>query len=39
MLLNQQLREWKWENWRAKIQDYDIEIKPLKKLKGKGLSS
>jgi hypothetical protein len=30
MLLNQQLREGKWANWLAKIQEYDIEIKPLK---------
>jgi hypothetical protein len=38
MLLNQQLREGKWANWLAKIQEYDIEIKPLKFVKGKGLS-
>jgi hypothetical protein len=37
MLLNQQLREGKWENWLEKIQEYDIEIKPLKEVKGKGL--
>jgi hypothetical protein len=37
MLLNQQLREGKWDNWLAKIQEYDIEIKPLKVIKGKGL--
>jgi hypothetical protein len=37
MLLNQQLREGKWENWLAKIQEYDIEIKPLKVVKGQGL--
>ena len=37
MLLNQQLREGKWANWLAKIQEYDIEIKPLKEVKGKGL--
>jgi hypothetical protein len=37
MLLNQQLREGKWENWQAKIQEYDIEIKPLKAVKGQGL--
>jgi hypothetical protein len=30
MLLNQQLREGKWENWLAKIHEYDIEIEPLK---------
>jgi hypothetical protein len=39
MLLNQQLREGKWENWLAKIQEYKIEINPLKKSKGKGCAS
>jgi hypothetical protein len=34
MLLSQQLREGKWENWLEKIQEYDIEIKPLKAVKG-----
>ena len=37
MLLSQQLREGKWTNWRAKIQDYDIEIKSLKVVKGQCL--
>jgi hypothetical protein len=37
MLLNQQLREGKWANWLPKIQEYDIEIKPLKVVKGQGL--
>jgi hypothetical protein len=37
MLLNQQLREGKWANWLEKIQEYDIEIKPLKVVKGQGL--
>jgi hypothetical protein len=37
MLLNQKLREGKWANWLAKIQEYDIEIKPLKDIKGQGL--
>jgi hypothetical protein len=37
ILLNQQLREGKWENFLAKIQEYDIEINPLKSLKGHGL--
>jgi len=37
MILNHQLREGKWENWLAKIQEYDNEIKPLKSVKGKGL--
>jgi hypothetical protein len=36
-LLNQQFREGKWANWLAKVQEYDIEIKPLKSIKGKGL--
>ena len=35
--LNQQLREGKWANWMEKIQEYDIEIKPLKVVKGQGL--
>jgi hypothetical protein len=37
MFLNHQLREGKWENWLAQIQEYDIEIKPLKVVKGQGL--
>jgi hypothetical protein len=37
MLLKQQLREGKWANWLEKIQEYDIDIKPLKEIKGKGL--
>jgi hypothetical protein len=37
MLLNQQFREGRWENWLAKLQEYDIEIKPLKVVKGQGL--
>jgi hypothetical protein len=37
MLLNQQLREGRWENWLAKLQEYDLEIKPLKVVKGQGL--
>jgi hypothetical protein len=37
MLLNQQLREGKWANWLVKIHEYDIEIKPLKAVKGQGL--
>jgi hypothetical protein len=27
MLLNQQFREGRWENWLAKLQEYDMEIK------------
>jgi hypothetical protein len=37
MLLKQQLREGKWANWLEKIQEYDIEIKPLKSIKEQGL--
>jgi hypothetical protein len=37
MLLNQHLREGEWAKWMAKIQEYDIEIKPLKVFKGQGL--
>jgi hypothetical protein len=37
ILLNQQLRKGKWDNWLVKIQEYDIEIKPLKEIKGKCL--
>jgi hypothetical protein len=37
MILNQQLREGKWVNWLEKIQEYDIKIKSLKGIKGKGL--
>jgi hypothetical protein len=37
MLLNQQLSEGKWANWLTKIQEYDIEIKPLKAIKGQDL--
>jgi hypothetical protein len=34
MLLNQQFREGKLASWLAKIQEYDIEIKPLKTIRG-----
>jgi hypothetical protein len=37
MFLNQQLREGKWDNWMEKIQEYDIEIKLVKVIKGQGL--
>jgi hypothetical protein len=37
MILNQQLIEGRWDNWLAKIQEYDIEIKPLKAIRGQGL--
>jgi hypothetical protein len=36
-LLSQQLRKGNWANWLEKIQEYDIEIKPLKAIKGQGL--
>jgi hypothetical protein len=37
MSFNKQLREGKWANWLAKIQEYDIDIKPLKVVKGQSL--
>jgi hypothetical protein len=37
MFLNQHLREGKWANWLAKIQECDIEIKPLHAIKGHGI--
>jgi hypothetical protein len=37
LLLNKKLREEKLDNWLAKIQEYDIEIKSLKDVKGQGL--
>lgn len=37
MFLNKQLREGIWETWLAKIQEYDMEIKPLKVIKEQGL--
>jgi hypothetical protein len=37
MMLNQQFREGIWENGLQNLQEYDIEIKPLKVIKGKGL--
>jgi hypothetical protein len=37
MLLNKQLREGIWETQLVKIQEYDMEIKPLKVIKGQGL--
>jgi hypothetical protein len=37
MLLNQQLKEGRWANWLAMLQEYDIEIKPLKVIRGQGL--
>jgi hypothetical protein len=35
--LNKKLREGKWENWLVKIQEYDIDINPIKEIKGQGL--
>jgi hypothetical protein len=37
MILNQQLIEGRWDNWLAKLQEYDIEIKPLNVVIGQGL--
>jgi hypothetical protein len=37
ILLIQQLREGRWKNWMEKFQQYDIEIKPLKAIRGQGL--
>jgi len=37
ILLNQQLREGKWENRLAKLQEHGLEIKPPKFIKGQGL--
>jgi hypothetical protein len=37
MLLYQQLREGRWENWLENIQEYDLEIEPSKIVKGYGL--
>jgi hypothetical protein len=35
MLLNKKLREGRWENWLAKLQEYDLKIKPSKLSKNK----
>jgi hypothetical protein len=35
ILLNQQFREGRWENWISKLQEYDMEIKNIKYIKGK----
>jgi hypothetical protein len=37
ILLNQQLKEGIWSNWLTKIHEYDVDIKPLKVVIGKGL--
>jgi hypothetical protein len=34
IMLSQQLREGRWDKWLAKLQEYDIEIKPIKVVKG-----
>lgn len=33
MMLSQPLREGRWDNWLAKVQVYDIEVRPLKLLR------
>jgi len=35
MLLDKELREGGWENWLEKLQEFDLEIKPLKTIKAK----
>ena len=37
MILSQPLREGRWANWLEKLQEFDIEVKPLKVVKGQGL--
>jgi len=34
ILLNKKFRDERWEKWLEKFQEYDIEIKPLKSIKG-----
>ena len=35
MMLSQPLQEGTWANWLEKLQEYDIEVRPLKAIKGK----
>jgi hypothetical protein len=37
MMLYKHIREGRWDDWLAKCQEYDIEIKILKYVKGQGL--
>lgn len=37
MMLIQPLREGRWANWLAKLQEYDFEVRPLKVVKGRGV--
>ena len=37
MMLIQPLREGSWENWLAKLQEFDIDVRPIKVVKGKGI--
>ena len=37
MMLSQPLREERWTNWLAKLQEDDVEVRPLKVVKGKGI--
>lgn len=37
MMLIQLLREGRWANWLAKFQEFDIEVRTLKEVKGQGL--
>lgn len=37
MMLSKSLREGRWANWLEKLQEFDIEVRTLKVVKGKGL--
>ena len=37
MMLSQPLREGRWENWLAKLQEFDIEVRPMKVVKWQGI--
>jgi len=36
-MLSQPLQEIIWDNWLAKLQEYDIKVRPWKYVKGQGL--